>query len=567
MCKIALFALALLWGILSFPSEGLCTSNLSDRVMEILRKRIINSAEPEETSRRAEPSSGSALLRRFYSRREFLPAWAFDSGLRPETTIFLEAIHKAELEGLRPEDYHAAKIDALLAVTRHNLELNRPLDPDQLADLDLLLTDAFLLYASHLSAGRAYRGTIRPEWFIKKQDANLVEQLLTALEEAQIKDVLESLHPKSDRYKVLKEYLLQYQKIMKSGGWPGLPSGPDLKKGSQGLRVAALRSRLIVSGDLDEVNEGDEEYFNKTLEKAVRRFQKRHGLEVDGFAGPATRAALNVPVEERINQIKLNIERWRWLPNDLGRRYILVNIANFELDVVENDQKVLTMRVVVGRKSRPTPVLIGRMPSVELNPYWYIPARIAREDILPKILEDPMYLAKANIRVFESWKADAPEIDPESVDWLKIRSENFTPRFRQDPGPSNALGRIKFMFPNKFEVYLHDTPARGLFKKTKRSSSSGCIRIEKPLELAKYLFRSGHGWTGAKILAALNSGKTQILRIPESIPVHILYWTAWVDDAGLLNFRDDIYGRDKPLYEALKETPPTPSTVLTGKVQ
>lgn len=566
MYRVALFTLAFIWGSFSFPFEVGHTSNLPDRVSDILRERLVITTKTEEMSRKEERSPVSTLLRRFYSRRGFRPAWVSDSGLRSDAMILLKAIHNSDLEGLSPKDYHVAKIDTLLAQTRHNVERNRPTDPDRLADLDLLLSDAFLLYASHLSAGRVCSGTIPSGCFVKKQVADLVELLITSIEEAQIENALGQLKSQNDGYWLLKRYLMQYKKIMESGGWPWLADGPDLKKRDQGLRVADLRSRLTVSGDLNEGNEDDKEYFDEGLENAVRRFQKRHGLEVDGIVGRVTRRALNVPVEERIRQIRLNIERWRWLPNDFGRRYILVNITDFKLDVVENDQIVLTMKVVVGRASRPTPVLVSRITSVGLNPRWRIPTKISLEDIVPKIIKDFRYLAKANIRVFESWKEDAPEVDPESINWLQIRPENFPFRFRQEPGPTNALGRIKFIFPNKFQVYLHDTPVRGLFQKTKRSSSSGCIRVEKPFELVKYLFRSGKGWTSAKIIAALNRDKTQILRVPESVPVYVLYWTAWVDDGGILNFRDDIYGQDKPLYEALKDGLPTLSTVLAGEI-
>ncbi|NIO06699.1 MAG: L,D-transpeptidase family protein, partial [Deltaproteobacteria bacterium] len=256
-----------------------------------------------------------------------------------------------------------------------------------------------------------------------------------------------------------------------------------MEKDDRGPRVSALRSRLIASGDLDGSPERDYDLFDEALEWGVRRFQKRHGLKVDGIVGSRTLKTLNVPVEERMRQIELNMERWRWLPNDLGRRFILVNIPNFELYVVENDEILMTMRAVVGRRYQRTPVFTGEMTYLELNPYWHIPTKIATQDILPSIRKNPNYLIKKKIRVFQSWEAQAPEIDPESIDWSQITTENFSFKLRQEPGPSNALGRVKFMFPNRFAVYLHDTPARKLFQKTRRTFSAGCIRIEKPVEL------------------------------------------------------------------------------------
>lgn len=558
MYRIWLLTLALLGGTLLLSFESVLARILSDQVSEGLRNRITLSTQPQEIVNGTELLFRPAMLSGFHKDRVFQPAWSTEEGPRAQATSLVKAIHGAILEGLEPEGYHLATIETLLAEVRHNIATNRSLEPDKLADLDLLLTDAFLLYGSHLSAGRVNPETIRSEWFIKNRELDLVEILQSALDEDQIEEALETLPPQHAGYARLKRALLQYRAIMRRGGWKVLPSGQMLR-GNRGVRVAALRSRLIVSGDLDESTD-DHSLFDQVLEQGVRRFQKRHGLDIDGIVGPATLAALNVPVEEHIRQIKVNMERWRMLPHDFGRRYILVNIPNFELGVVEDDQILMTMRVVVGRTSRRTPVFSGTMTYMELNPYWHIPPTIAREDILANIWKDPEYLLKTNIRVFKNWKAQAPEINPDSIDWSQITAKNLSFKLRQEPGPSNALGRIKFMFPNKFDVYLHDTPARALFKKTKRSSSSGCIRVEKPIELAEYLLRDDPKWTHEEILAAINSNKRQVVLIREPIAVHVLYRTAWVDEDDTIHFRDDIYGRDKMLDEALNERPPSPLT-------
>jgi len=555
---IGLLTLAFAWGSLFFPLESLQATSLSDKVGETLRKRIAISAEPLKIVCRAELLCGSAVLPRFYKHRAFQPAWMTEHGPQPQATILINAIHEANREGLRPQDYHLAAIEALLEQTRHSVVTGRPLEPDRIVDLDLLLTDAFLLYGSHLLTGHVDPETIQAEWFIKSREADLVELLESALQENRIAVALEDVRPQSPGYVRLKQVLLDYQDVMKRGGWPQVPSVPIIQKGFSGVPVAALRSRLIASLDLDESAEGDHCVFDEVLERAVQRFQKRHGLKADGIVGPATLAALNVPVEDRVRQIKVNMERWRWLPRDFGGRHILVNIADFECEVIEEDQIAMTMRAVVGTRYRRTPVFTGRMTYMKFNPYWNIPPSIAREDILPFIREDPQYLVKEKIRIFQGWDANAPEIDPESVDWSQITEKNFTFKLRQDPGPSNSLGRAKFMFPNKFDVYLHDTPGRWLFKEIKRSFSSGCIRIEKPIELAEYLLRGDVKWTREKILASINSSKTQIVWIPKPIAIHILYWTAWVDGDGTIHFRDDIYDRDSPVDEALGERPPTP---------
>ena len=554
MFRTALIIISLVWGTVLFSHESLLSWNLCDQVSEILQKKIHILTKNQEFFCKANLLCRSDVLSHFYSRRDFRPAWSSDYGPLPQAARLVDDIHEAELEGLRPEDYHLTTIENLLAEIQ---DTNRQLDPDTMAALDLLLTDAFLLYASHLSNGRVNPVTVHSEWFIKNRKLDLVELLETALENGQIEETLGNLRPQNAGYDEMKYHLLRYQSIMKLGGWPKVSDGPLMRKGDRGTRVAAMRSRLILSADLDESTENDNELFNEALEQAVKDFQKRHGLEVDGMVGPETLSALNVPVEERIRQIKLNMERWRWLPNDFGSRYVLVNIANFGLAIVEDGKVVLSMSGVVGKESRRTPVFSGKMTYMELNPYWNIPSRIVVEDLLPKIHEDPQYLVKENIRVFRGWKAKAREIDPNSVDWSQIKTKNLPYRLRQEPGPSNALGRIKFMFPNKFEVYMHDTPAKQLFEKTKRSFSSGCIRIEKPIEMAEYLLREDQEWTREKLLTEIDGGKNQIVHIPEPIDVHVFYWTAWVDKDGAINFRDDVYGRDEPLAKAFEERPLT----------
>ncbi|KKL28294.1 hypothetical protein LCGC14_2376570, partial [marine sediment metagenome] len=295
---------------------------------------------------------------------------------------------------------------------------------------------------------------------------------------------------------------------------------------------------------------------DEQLEEVVRSFQKKHGLKKDGIVGPKTRAALNVPAKVRARQIELNMERWRWIPRNLGQRYILVNIADFKLSLIENGETVMDMRVVVGRTYRRTPVFSSKMKYLVLNPFWNVPMSIAVKDILPKLRENHNYLSLQNMTLYANWQNGAPPIDPGSIDWSKVNRRSFRYKLVQKPGPQNALGRLKFMFPNKFSVYLHDTPSKELFQKNIRSFSSGCIRAEKPVELAVYLLKDGSNWTREKIMAAINHGKNRSIGIPRPLNVHLLYWTAWVDKAGEIHFRDDIYDRDRPLDKALQERPP-----------
>ncbi|HZC01403.1 MAG TPA: L,D-transpeptidase family protein, partial [Gammaproteobacteria bacterium] len=284
---------------------------------------------------------------------------------------------------------------------------------------------------------------------------------------------------------------------------------------------------------------------------------QRHGLAADGVVGASTLAALNVPVGARIRQIELNMERWRWLPQDLGERYILVNIANFALDVVENGQSVLTMRVVAGKPTRRTPFFSAQMTYVVLSPHWYVPPTIAIQDKLPLIRRDPKYMARQNLKIFSDGPGGATRVDPRAIDWSSVSARNFPYRLRQDPGPRNALGRVKFMFPNSYHVYLHDTPSRELFARAERAFSSGCIRLEKPIELAEYLLRDDPRWSRQSILSSIDRGREQVVHLPAPIPVHLFYWTTWMSDEGVVHFRKDIYERDHVLDGALQKAVPS----------
>jgi murein L,D-transpeptidase YcbB/YkuD len=292
--------------------------------------------------------------------------------------------------------------------------------------------------------------------------------------------------------------------------------------------------------------------FDERMEAEVKAFQATRGLEPDGVVGPATLEALNTTAEQRIRRIGVNLERWRWLPENLGDRYVLVNVADFKLEVIEQDRKVLEMKIIVGKSYRRSPVFSDRISYLVLNPRWHVPRNIAVKDKLPLIKKDPTYLAENRMKVFAGWGAETRELNPAQIDWSSVSAKNFPYRFRQEPGPRNALGQIKFMFPNRFNVYLHDTPSRELFDKNVRNFSSGCIRIQKPLDLAEYLLRGDPSWSRDKIQEELAKKRERTIKLPTPVPVHLLYWTAFVDDNKVLQFRNDIYGRDERLAKALK---------------
>jgi len=556
MLKRIIIILAMLWAQTFFFPQIVAAENLSDQVREFLRNRIEAAGNPSKINVGEEAIHASVALPRFYEARAYGPAWSDNAGPQRHVDDLIAAIHEADREGLRRNDYHLARVETILREVRQNQEQKRSLNPRRLVDLDLLLTDAFMIYGSHLLAGRINPETIDSEWVANRRGADFSKALQTALDTNRIDETLKSLLPSQLGYARLRNALAHYREIAASGGWPAVPGGPKIQIGDRGERVRALCLRLMATGDLDK-QDTVRDHLDDILEKALRKFQERHGLDVDGVVGPTTLEALNVPVEQRMRQLELNLERWRWLPQTLGERYILVNMANFELNVAEKDQPVMAMRVVVGKGYRRTPVFSGKMTYLVFNPYWHVPPGIAIKDKLPLIRKDPDYLMKQNMRVFQGWGAEAKEIDPKSIDWSKVNAKNFRYRLRQDPGPWNALGRVKFMFPNRFNVYIHDTPSRELFDKTVRMFSSGCIRIEKPIELAEYLLRDDPKWTRESILAAIDRRVEQTVQLRERIWVHLLYWTAWVSEDGITHFVRDIYERDKRLDEALREKPPT----------
>ena len=536
--------------------EGFAGATDSHIIRDHLKKRIEFKKNQKKFSCRGELICGASLIPKFYQQRGFSPAWTGKEGILPQARSLVAEINRADQEGLRPDDYHRANIVSLVKEIDRKQAVGETVDAQIWVDLDLLLTDAFMLYSSHLFAGRVNPETIHSDWVVVNPTADLTDILGSALNSNQIARALRDLQPLHSGYFGLKQSLAQYRNIAKKDDRPSVSPGINLRKGDTGISVQRLHERLVILGDLEDTEKDPVDFFDEATELAVMGFQKRHGLKSDGMVGPRTLEMLNIPIQQRARQIELNMERWRWIPRDLGDRYILVNIAGFKLSVIENLHRMLEMRVVVGRPYRRTPVFSAKMTYMVINPYWNIPASLVFKDLLPKIQKNDNYLAQKGIKVFKDWSKGAPEIDPETVDWKKIERQNFPYKLRQDPGPRNALGRIKFIFPNKFAVYLHDTPQRSHFNETHRDFSSGCIRTEKPVDLARYLVRDDHQWSEEQLSATIEAGETTVIELQRPIFVHLQYWTAWVDENGRLNFRNDIYDRDRLLDQALKERMP-----------
>jgi murein L,D-transpeptidase YcbB/YkuD len=538
-------------------------------VSQLIREDIEARQNGQQFTCRGELICGIALIPDFYAGRHFEPVWSTPMGPTAQALALLAEIARVDEYGLIPEDYHYTRLHAMKDQLTADDSSAGDATPRMRADFDLLMTDAAFLLAAHILGGRVNPETIHAAWSAFSHEVDLIHLLNNGLEGGRVAHLLQGLHPPYTGYSGLRQALADYRRIAAAGGWPVLAEGPGLRLGDENPAVARLRERLQISGDLQDASPVlVPNAFDAPLEAAVKRFQHRHGLATDGVVGKQTRQALNVPVEQRIAQLMINMERWRWIPSDLGLRYLLVNIADFSLTMVDEGRVRGTMRVVVGRNYRKTPVFSGTMTYLEFNPFWNVPRRLAVEDILPRVKRDPGYLEREGIRIFSGWSEDAVMLTPNEVDWASLSKNYFPIRLQQAPGPKNALGRIKFMFPNPHAVYLHDTPAKGLFNRVSRDFSSGCIRVEDPATLAEFVLDGTAGWDRKTITERLGDGEHRIVRLQRPIPVHLLYWTAWADADGTVFFREDIYGRDAPLMRALREKPMpavlTPAEGLPG---
>jgi murein L,D-transpeptidase YcbB/YkuD len=504
-----------------------------------------------------DPLLNLQALRLFYDGREQRPAWSERGVLSPQVDVLLAALRTADREGLRPAEYHAAAIDALLMRHRAAEREAAPaagLDAGgDAGDLDLLLSDAFFLYASHLTAGRVNPESLEPEWNIAGRGRNLVFLLETALAHGHLAATIGGLAPVREDYRLLRDALASQRAAVSAGVWPLVPRGPTLREGDRSPRVETLRRRLAATGEQPSGVDPGGDIFDTPLADALRRFQARHGLDPDAVVGRRTIAALNTPSSQRAQQIEVNLERLRWLPRDLGPRHLLANIADFRLELIEDGAPTLAMRSIVGRLARRTPFFSGEITSILFNPSWTVPEKIAIEDKLPLILDDPSYLVDNGFRVFAPSGNEWREVDPADVDWTRLSSTRFPYQLRQAPGPLNALGQIKFQLPNRHDIYLHDTPSRELFARTERAFSSGCIRVERALDLAERLLAADPTWTRTRIEATIAAGSTVSVRLPAPLPIYLLYRTAWVDRNGALQLREDIYGRDSAILKALAQ--------------
>jgi L,D-transpeptidase YcbB len=475
--------------------------------------------------------------------RIVLPKW----GSMEKVDEMLFVIRNISREGLHPQDYHLSAIESLV----EKVFTAEVPDVEDKVKLELLLTDAYLMISTHLSAGKTDQETVDPRWKAAKRTPrhDLARFIDSTIVHDQVIESLASLTPRHREYANLKKALAEYRTLAAGDGWEGFQmSVAKLEQGMDHPDVVLLRKRLNLSTPDSQA----ESKFDQELHLKVVHFQQMKGLAPDGVVGRGTAEALNISIEERIATIEANMERWRWMSDDLGERYIKVNIPNFEMQVIENDLPVFTCEAIVGRAYRQTPVFSAKMDHLVFAPTWTLPPTILWNDVIPAMRRNSGYLSQNNMQVL---RRDGSVVNPSTIDWATVNRSNFPYMIRQEPGRNNALGNVKFMFPNQYHVYIHDTPARNLFERADRSFSSGCIRISKPMEFAAYLLQDKPEWTPAQMNQAIAQRKERTVFLSEPIPVHILYMTVWAEDDGTVHFRRDIYDRDGPLVGALKQGP------------
>lgn len=494
---------------------------LGDDVRFYLATREI----PAYVDRDAGGTAVWSAVQAFYRARDYRLAWVAAGRLSPEAEAVARIVARAEGEGIAP-GFRGA------------------LPGESNAVRDVHLTYSFLKYAADLS-GRFDPRTAGPFWLTRPQPRALAPWLEQALATPPVATAFAALSPEPSAYVALKGALLRYRQIERNGGWPMLPPALSLRRGTRGPNVAALRARLAAEGDLPSTPAARPDVYDAGLVEAVKRFERRHGLASDGVLDAATVAALNVPVQDRIRQIELNLERWRWLPADRGRRFVIVNVPAFQLTAYEDGEPSLTMKVVTGKPDNPTPVLSGEMSAVVFRPYWNVPSTIAADEIIPAVLRDPDYVRRHNLELVRGTQVVGP-----------AALRHGAVQIRQRPGTGNALGLVKFVFANPFNIYLHDTPEDGLFARPRRAFSHGCIRVEKPFELARWVLSGLPRWTPAAVKAAMHSGRERHLALPEAIPVYVTYQTVEATADGAVFFWPDVYGHDRVQMPLLPSVPP-----------
>ncbi|MGI9531026.1 L,D-transpeptidase family protein, partial [Lutimonas sp.] len=512
-------------------------------VDQVLESKIVSEEGGNAVSVNGIELFSQVELPQFYTNREFEPAWT-NSRNRKD---LIESLESSFDEGLTPDDYHLQMIKNLT-----NKSGKSKLNAKEKADLDLLMTDALILYAAHLLEGKLEQSNLRKSWDVERNEgpSNPDSLLTVTLHNKRIKSVLEALKPNNYMYNLMKFHLKKLRKEASEGGWPVVSEGETLKPGDSAARILEIRDYLLAVGDLKVKAKENQMVFDTVVETAVKNFQKRHKLTSDGVIGKGTIEQMRVPIEDRIDMLILNLERSRWVFHEPDPDFLMVNIAGFHVKRITNRQEVFDSRVIVGKYHKESPVFKGVMKYIVMNPTWTLPYSIATHETLPKLKKDPGYLAAKHMEVLDRSGA---VLNPANIDWSQYSRGNFPFTIRQKAGPWNALGEVKFMFPNKYAVYLHDTPSRGLFNRQDRAFSHGCIRTEDKWGLMMSLMDDPEVWNMEKINEILKSGKTTTITLPKPINIYLIYLTAAVDQNNNLMFMKDVYKRDPEVISAMNK--------------
>lgn len=474
-----------------------------------------------------------AKLADFYRMYSFGTVWQ-----RPEhRRKLIGLLRTSTAEGLDPKDYKIAKIDQLEAQVPK-------FSDEQMVSYDLLLTAMAQKYLQHLSNGKLDPKTIYRDWDLKKNPFNLNVLLYAGIQGDSLAEVFESVKPRHEIYAGLKKALVKIDDYPKDTIKP-MVFVQKIVRGDTSSMMPSVKRKLMIWKELSKTDTLTPIYDRQTYQ-ALKNFQRKNGLSPDGVIGKGTIDVLNITVRQRKHQIIANLERWRWFPRDMGEHYIIINIPGYYLRVIKNEDTIERKRIVVGKADRKTPVLSSTFNNVVFNPTWTVPPTIIREDLVPDATNNRAYFANRNITIYDS---KGRVVDPQKWDPKRPRAY----RYVQAPGSYNALGVVKFNFPNRYTVYLHDTNHREYFGRQHRSLSSGCIRVEDPLPLAQYMLADSIQWSRAKIDTVIAQKKTRTIGLKQKIRLHQLYWTAWMERGGEIEFRPDIYSLDEDLYQKLQQ--------------
>lgn len=480
-----------------------------------------------------------------YQARDYRPIWLNGTDISSAALELLDTLQQAPEHGLNPTHYHTRALAEYLA-------LERPTQ-SQLAEFDVIASIALERYAHDLSSGRYDPATIDSNWQLDVPNEQW-KTILTLESPHDMVAALPDLAPQHPHYRNLQRWMAYYQELDSTTEDVLMPRGELLLHGSNEPRVAILRQRLQQLGDLRAGARGaNPNRFDVELEAAVKRFQERHQLSADGRVGSQTIAAMNVPASERAQQIRWNLERWRWLPAELEDDRIWVDLTAYQVEMHLNGD-IHSMRTVIGKPDRMTRVFRGEMTYMEINPTWRVPQRLAREMILPLVQQDPDYLTRNQYEVYSGWHAGAEKLDPDNIDWQAIDADDLYYRFEQLPDPGNAMGKYKFMFPNRNAIYLHDTPEQRHFGDRYRARSAGCVRLENPSFFADTLLAQNSEAQNS-LNQARDSDQTTVISLDDPIPIYLVYFTVMLDEHGLPEFRDDVYDRDPLMSNAMDPRP------------